>query len=134
MPDGFVLTDPEKGIVITFERGRFNDTQKITFLEDIEAPDPAVIARSLREMADWLAENHPETLTVNAPDKQAERNRIGLLIRRERERQGLSLRDLAARCGITHSHIARIESGKYNVTLDILSKVAAALGKKVTLE
>lgn len=86
------------------------------------------------EKADCLAESHPETLTVNTPDKQAERNRIGLLIRRERERQRLSLRDLAARCGITHSHIARIESGKYNVTLDILSKVAAALGKKVTLE
>lgn len=86
------------------------------------------------EKADWLAENHPETLTVNTPDKQAERNRIGLLIRRERERQGLSLRDLAARCGIAHSHILRIENGRYSVTLDILSKVAAALGKKVTLE
>ena len=34
-PNGWVLTDTENGIVVTFDDGNFNDTQKVTPLDDV---------------------------------------------------------------------------------------------------
>ena len=45
-----VLTDTKKGIVILFEEGKFNETQKITYLNDVEI-NPTTIAHDLRLMA-----------------------------------------------------------------------------------
>jgi len=56
-PNHWVCTDTENGIVCVFENHKFNDTQKFTVLEDIK-PDAAIIAKAVREMADWLRENH----------------------------------------------------------------------------
>lgn len=57
LTDGWVCTDTDNGIVCVFDNHRFNDTQNITMLEDSNA-DALSIARMMREMADWLAENH----------------------------------------------------------------------------
>lgn len=57
-PDGWLCTDTENNIVCQFTAHKFNDTQKFTFLEDVEHPDALTIARIMREMADWLRENH----------------------------------------------------------------------------
>lgn len=51
-------TDQENGIVFRFEAHRFNETSTMTFLEDVEQPDALKIARLMREMGDWLGENH----------------------------------------------------------------------------
>lgn len=56
--DGYVCTDTANGLVCQFTSHKFNDTQKFTFLEDIEQPNALAIARILREMSDWLRENH----------------------------------------------------------------------------
>lgn len=61
-PNGFVLTDTEHGIVVTFEEGRFNDTQKVTVLEDVSKPSPIEFARIMGEMADWALKHHPDKL------------------------------------------------------------------------
>lgn len=37
-PDGWVLTDTENKVVITFEDGLFNESQKVTLLENSSAP------------------------------------------------------------------------------------------------
>lgn len=58
----WVATDKENGIVIKFQEHRFNDTQKVTTLEDIVNPNPLVLARQMRELSDWLVENHREIL------------------------------------------------------------------------
>ncbi len=60
--DGWVCTDTENGIVCTFEGHKFNDTQKITFLNDMTDPDPLCVARQMREMGDWLFEHHYEKI------------------------------------------------------------------------
>lgn len=62
--NGYVLTNPEKGIVIRFIAGRFNQTAQVTILEDIEQPEASEIAYYLREMGDWLAVNHPELIRI----------------------------------------------------------------------
>lgn len=48
LPNGWVLTDKENGIVVTFEDGKFNDTQKVTPLEDVKHI-PEELARIMRE-------------------------------------------------------------------------------------
>ena len=60
-PGYWVCTDQQNGIVCKFEQGNFNGNQKITQLEDSSA-DAMAIARSLREMADWLNDNHSDKI------------------------------------------------------------------------
>lgn len=59
IPDGWVATDKDNGVVVTFKTHRFNETKKITFLSD--APiDHLVRARLMREIGDWLCDNHKD--------------------------------------------------------------------------
>jgi DNA-binding Xre family transcriptional regulator len=54
------------------------------------------------------------------------------LLRRERERQGLTLAQLAERTGIDQAALSRLETGRQaNTTLDTVHRIAAALGKRV---
>lgn len=58
----WVLTDTVNLVVITFEEGRFNETQKITQIEGGEnytsMNDVMAQVRIIREMSDWLAINN----------------------------------------------------------------------------
>ncbi len=54
-------------------------------------------------------------------------------LRRERERRGLSLTDLAERTGIDRATISKLETGKIaNPTVGTLRTLARALGQKLT--
>ena len=66
---------------------------------------------------------------------QVENFEIGAFLKKERERQHLSSRDLAERTknskgdkGVSASHINKIENGKAHPTFQTLQKIAAALG------
>jgi DNA-binding Xre family transcriptional regulator len=53
-------------------------------------------------------------------------------LKRERERQRLTLAELAERTGIDQAALSRLESGRNaNPTLETLNRVAAALGKVI---
>lgn len=54
---------------------------------------------------------------------------FALQIAKEREKAGLSQKDLALKLKTTQSVISRIENGKQNISLDMLQKIADALGK-----
>lgn len=63
LKDGWwVLTDTVNLVVITFEEGKFNETQRITQLEGgdkyTSMNDVMAQVRIIREMSDWLAINH----------------------------------------------------------------------------
>lgn len=53
-----------------------------------------------------------------------------------RKELGLTQSELGKRAGISQPNITRFESGNYNPSLEILVKIAGAMGKKVkvTLE
>jgi transcriptional regulator with XRE-family HTH domain len=52
-------------------------------------------------------------------------------LRRERRRQGLSLREVAVRSGISKSELSQLELGKVtNPTVAMLRSYARALGKR----
>ena len=72
-------------------------------------------------------------LGISAGTRHKDRARMGKRIRAIREERGIDARDLARLAGIDAANFSRIENGKYSVGLDILSKIALALGKKVDL-
>lgn len=73
-------------------------------------------------------------VTVPEYFKQEARVAIGHQIKRAREAQGLTVRQLADKCGLAFGHISRIESGRYNVTVDTLAIIASALSVDITIE
>lgn len=56
-PDGWVLTDTENKVVITFEDGLFNESQKVTLLEDSSATAEE-LAHIVGAMGEWAARHH----------------------------------------------------------------------------
>lgn len=62
------------------------------------------------------------------------REEIGSELQTLRVQKGLTVRELAEASGVHYSNIAKIENGRYNVSVDILGKVADALGYKLTFE
>lgn len=68
---------------------------------------------------------------LSSGDRQCERVRIGKRIRQIREERDIEARDLAKLVGIDAANLSRIENGKYSVGIDILSKIAVTLGKKI---
>lgn len=56
-PNNYILTDTENQIVCTFEKYKFNETQKFTFLENKEFP-VSKLATIMREFGDFLNENY----------------------------------------------------------------------------
>ncbi|MCF0126749.1 MAG: helix-turn-helix transcriptional regulator [Clostridia bacterium] len=68
---------------------------------------------------------------ISSGSRYEDRLRIGTRIREIREERGIEARDLARLAKVDPANLSRIENGKYSVGLDILSKIAATLGKKV---
>lgn len=72
-------------------------------------------------------------------NREEERQRIGRRIAEVRgalvlmdengiKRKGMTQTELAERCGLAQSHIARIEAGRYSVGFDTLQQIAEGLG------
>lgn len=62
------------------------------------------------------------------------RKEIGRQLAEIRAKRGLSTRRLAELCGVNYANICKIERGSYNVSIDILGKVCAALGARIKIE
>jgi hypothetical protein len=57
----YVVTDKKDLVVVIFEKGKFNETQRITRLDDT-LPDPLTAASGLKAIAYYLHICHPEVL------------------------------------------------------------------------
>jgi len=53
---------------------------------------------------------------------------FGMVVRRQRERLGLSQEALADKAGIHRTYVSSIELGKVRIGLDVAKKVADGLG------
>ena len=58
---------------------------------------------------------------------------IGVMIHEMRKNAGISQRELGMRLGTYQSVIARIESGKHNIQVKNLEKIAKILGRKIKI-
>lgn len=66
-------------------------------------------------------------------NRDNERMRIGQRIAELRKAKGFTQEELSVKAGLQRTHISRIESGKYAVTIDTLSAIAEQLGCQVNL-
>ena len=66
-------------------------------------------------------------------DRAEERLRIGARLKYIREKKKMEAKNIARIAGIDPSNLSKIEAGKYSVGLDILSKIANAIGASVDI-
>jgi transcriptional regulator with XRE-family HTH domain len=59
------------------------------------------------------------------------RQEVAAQLRQVRRDQGMTQESLAELVGTKKSNISRLESGRYNPSLDFLVKVAGGLGKQI---
>lgn len=121
----YVCKDDACGIVCTFEKHKFNETQE--FKIEGKMADVTMIARSTREMSDWIANNfYNIAMPVN------HRVRIGQEIKALRMVSSLSQAELGERADLEQSHIARIETGRYSAGIDTLQAIAETMGYQLS--
>lgn len=63
--------------------------------------------------------------------RDVERVRLGGRIKELRESRDMEAKILAEEAGITPSNLCRIEQGKYSPGLDVMSRIATALGMRL---
>jgi HTH-type transcriptional regulator / antitoxin HipB len=56
---------------------------------------------------------------------------LGLIIRKKRKEDGITLHDAAAICGVSHVFLSALENGKESVQLNKVLQVAACLGVEI---
>lgn len=62
------------------------------------------------------------------------RQDVALQMKLARKEQGITQEMLAEKVGTKKSNISRLESGRYNPSLDFLEKVAGGLGKEIKVK
>ena len=62
------------------------------------------------------------------------RQEVAKQLRDVRKSQGMTQESLAELVGTKKSNISRLESGRYNPSLDFLVKVAGGLGKQIQVK
>ena len=62
------------------------------------------------------------------------RQYVALQMKQARKEQGITQEMLAEKVGTKKSNISRLESGRYNPSLDFLEKVAGGLGKEIKVK
>lgn len=82
---------------------------------------------------DYLAEQLKDPKFKAGFDAGSARLENAVALMNERERAGLTQRELAKRANVPQSTVARIERGQ-NTSFDTMSKIAFALGKKLKVE
>lgn len=126
-----VAADRKTNMVFIFMEGAFRESVEYKPLEDMT---PLDCATAVRELGDWLRLYHADILEERGEaSRYINRKRIGQLIADARRKQGLSIRELAEKCGVSYQNITKIENGRYNVSIDILNKLCATLGLKIDL-
>ncbi len=71
---------------------------------------------------------------ANGYDEGFEEFKIGLILRQEREKSGLTQEELAKKIRTTKSAIPRIENHSEDIKLSTLLKVTKALGKNLSIK
>ena len=61
------------------------------------------------------------------------RIRIGSQLASIRRKRGLTQEQLAELSGLNRVNIAKIENGRYNVSIDILNKICKVLGAQLSI-
>ena len=133
-PGYWTVADNENGIEITFKEKAYNSTQTFRFTEGAQnqTMDFAMkLPTYMREIGDWVSQYH---FYIAMPSLTEKRLIMGQRIRELRTEQGLTLQQLADYAGVTRANLSNIEGGRYSVGLDVLNRIAIALGVELKME
>lgn len=133
-PGYWTVADNENGIEITFKEKAYNTTQTINYTDAAQSKTMAFAMKLptyMREMADWISQHH---YNIAMPSLTEKRLSMGQRIKGLRTEQGLTLQQLADYAGITRANLSNIEGGRYSVGLDVLNRIAIALGVELKME
>lgn len=70
----WTVSDAESGVSIEFREGLFNVAQKVSVPDHMQGSNAIKVASIMREVGDWMAENHSEVALCN--DWEARRSAI----------------------------------------------------------
>lgn len=88
-------------------------------------------ARKRKTISKYIAERRARDAEFA---EEFDKLQLARQMRELRKKAGLSQAQLAARVGTQAPGIARIESGRFAPRLDVLHRIAAALGRRVRIE
>lgn len=123
----WVIEDTTNGITCTFEVHKFNETQKVTFIGEVQETDVAKLASIMQEIDEWLHDN-AYFIAMPLRDESDVNAYIGQQVRCIRLAKGWSKYRLSKNTGVTETHIVKIESAANAPGVQILYKLASALG------
>lgn len=81
---------------------------------------------------DYIYDNNGEKILIEYEQSCAKEEVIGQFIRYRKSKK-MTQEDLAKKVGVPRTNITRFESGRYNPSLEMMVKVASALGMKLTI-
>lgn len=126
----YVCTDNESLLQVKWEAHKFNETQKMSFIDekhlDIDANKLAGLAS---KMGDWLACYHYNTIFPYIPI----RYRLAVSMRIARESRGLSVEELADMARCKPNTIRGIESAKFTTGYEVVEKILEAMGVSLNI-
>ena len=87
----------------------------------------------MRNNMDYIYTSGEQKILIEVEQKST-RNSIVEQYIQCRKMQGLTQAELAKKAGIPRSNITRFESGNYNPSLELLVRIAAALGMTLQMQ
>lgn len=143
--DRWSVMDTSTRIKIIFTIGDWNDSQKVITPHPL--PDGLNVARTMREIGDYMAANHPELLWPTQEQREQlareaeERERhfydtvtdIGTAIGDLRQYHGLTVEEAAARAGVTVKKLENIEAGRFTADFNTLCRIIESLEGRLAI-
>lgn len=86
----------------------------------------------MREAMDYILDLEGNKILIEEKQKDMKQNLADQYVRIRRDKR-MTQEQVSQRSGIPRSNIARFESGRYNPSLELMVKMAAAMGMKVQI-
>ena len=87
----------------------------------------------MRNSMDYIYTSGEQKILIEAEQKSARQSVVEQYVRC-RKTQGITQEELAKRAGVPRSNITRFESGNYNPSLEMMVRIAAALGMTLQVQ
>lgn len=87
----------------------------------------------MREAMDYILDPEGNKIIIETQQREMKQNLADQYVRMRKEIK-MTQEQVSRRSGIPRSNIARFESGRYNPSLELMVKMAAAMGLKVQIQ
>ena len=87
----------------------------------------------MREAMDYIMDLDGNKILIEAEQKHMKQDLADQYVRMRKDMK-LTQEQVSRRSGIPRSNIARFESGRYNPSLELMVKMASAMGLKVQIQ